>query len=297
MDRVLARLKLVTQQPSGTHETLLRRAIEAWMVNDPKEFKNRDTISKGLCTQLARDVGASVRMDGSNREVISAHLLTLSRRGLGRVRAVAKSKWLKCSIEDHMHKINEDDRANSTCVILIDMQVPTGPTAPAALCYETRYNSYTVIENQASVLEAGVAYGMHVFEIRIVRKFAMTDTHVSGERSFNDPTLPALVEAMRPCAPEKKVEIDKPYFNSFQGTGLEDELRKRGIRLAIVMGYEANTCVRNTIFGTTEEPAYGPEGKYTMPYQPGLLDRGISVLTSRVVLAGTPLVPEYGMTG
>jgi|SRR5579863_4738136 len=305
MDRVLARYESCELHPGNMNEILLRRAVEAWIVNDPKEFNNRDKKSKGLCTTLANDVGAKAQWDGSNREIISAHLLTPSSHGAGAARAVADSQWLKCSIEDHMQQLYDDGHADSTCVIVIDMQAKDGYAVSGA---DIEYNSNSVVDNQVSVLEAAAQYGMHVFEVRIEKWINRKDEADGPETRYfhKDPTLPEIIAAMRLSAADKFVSMTKPYYNSFQETELEDELRNRGIRLAIVMGFDANLCVRNTIFGTPAAIEMIPptadnrSGRVDRPYLRGLLDRDISVLTSRVVLAssnGGHLVADYRMTG
>ena len=300
MDHVLSRFKLLELDPTNTvNETLLRKAMETWIVTDPKEFANRDEASKGLCEQLAGELGVKVAWEGSNKDVISAHLLTCTTQGNDGLRAVADSTWLKCSLEDQMLVLHARGDAGTTGVIVIDMQAKDGHTLRDG---ETAYNSASVIDNQVSVLEAAAAYGMHVIEIRIATELNKKESDDGPvTRVFhNDPTLPALTDVMATVGNAKFVSITKPFYNSFQETVLERELTDRGIQRVIVMGFDANLCVRNTIFGTPATSKYTEKGKVAVPYERGLLDRGIDVLTSRVVLAssnGARLEADYKMTG
>jgi nicotinamidase-related amidase len=196
-----------------------------------------------------------------------------------------------------MLELQTQGKTGSTAVFVIDMQSKEGGTLRDG---ETAYNDHSVIDNQVSVLEAAAAYGMHVVEIRISTTLnAQSDDGEQTRVLHNDPTLPKLATAMKQSKKDKFVSIAKPFYNSFQGTSLEEDLVERGIERVIMMGFDANLCVLNTIFGTPASHAYKKEGKVDVPYLPGLLDRGIDVLTSRVVLAssnGARLMPCYGMT-
>jgi hypothetical protein len=300
MDRVLSCFKAYEADTGNLRNLgLLRAAVENWIVTDPKEFANRDTLSNGLCKQLAVELDSRSHWDGSNREVISAHRLTCATAGRGGMRAIADSTWLCCSLEDVMLEIDKNGDSRNTGVIVIDMQAKVGHSLRDG---ETVYNGHSVIDNQASVLEAAVAYGMHVFEIRIAKHLNAKDSDDGPvTRIFhNDPTLPQLAEVMFKVKRANFVSIAKPFYNSFQGTTLDEELNERRITQVIVMGFDANLCVRNTIFGTPAATEYTEKGKVDVPYLGGLLDRGIAVFTSRVVLAssnGARLEADYGMTG
>jgi nicotinamidase-related amidase len=307
MDDVLARFRMYEASHSDIDKTELRKALKLWAVSDPKEYKSRDQKSGGLCTQLAKELDGNVQQDGANKNIISAHLLTLSVAGGGPVRAVARSAWQKCSIEDFMLKTWLEGNAATTCVIVIDMQgTLTGPLVNPgfAAAVKKKYNSDSVLSNQVSVVEAAAVYGMHVFEVRIETALNSKSHELGNEESrrfHNDPTVPELKEAFEKVHASQFVSIAKPFYNSFHKTILEAELNNRRIRLAIVMGFDGNVCVKNTIFGTPEADEYTKkDGKKKRDYLPGLLDRNISVLTSRVVLAssdGAPLDADYRMTG
>jgi hypothetical protein len=67
-------------------------------------------------------------------------------------------------------------------------------------------------------------------------------------------------------------EIERGNVKNFK---LSHMLRIRNVGAAVVMGQEVHACVKDTIFGKI----------YDTIYSPGLLDLGISVVTSRDILA------------
>jgi hypothetical protein len=121
--------------------------------------------------------------------------------------------------------------------------------------------------------------------------------------------------------------IPKPSHPTFTGTLFAEHLKADGIKSVVVMGYDANQCIKATVFGvpseTREEAERLPSGdevaavmerhptltlqeaqrratptkKVTSPYVPGLLDRNIKVITSRAVMASSyrALEPEWGV--
>jgi hypothetical protein len=121
--------------------------------------------------------------------------------------------------------------------------------------------------------------------------------------------------------------IPKPTHPAFAGTLFAEHLKRDGINAVIVMGYDANQCIKATVFGvpseTRNEAEREPKGseveammklhpeltvqeaqkratptkKVTSRYIPGLLDREIDVVTSRAVMAssGRALESEWGI--
>jgi nicotinamidase-related amidase len=71
------------------------------------------------------------------------------------------------------------------------------------------------------------------------------------------------------------------------GTPLLADLREKAITHVFVTGFDANMCVAASIFGT---------GTVGEGYEPGFLDYGFDVITSRFVLAsgGRPLRAQDG---
>lgn len=298
MDDVLKELKLHEKDDSATAKKRLEAAVATWILNDPKEFGNRDKISSGLCRKLANELRVPTLPREAKQSLITAYELTKQTKGGGAVRCKAKTTSLKCSLEDQMFRLHDEGQADRVGILVIDMQAKPGGKDKVSGA-DVRYNSNTVTENQASALEAAAAYGMHVFEIRITR--VLQGAGVDGSTVYhNDPTVPELKSLMPAEGSSRYVAIDKPFYNSFQGTSLADELRGRSIGTAIVMGFDANLCVLNTIFGTPEGAEYTKEGTQKRDYIDGLLDRDLTVITSRVILAasaGARLAPDYNISG
>ncbi len=121
--------------------------------------------------------------------------------------------------------------------------------------------------------------------------------------------------------------IPKPTHPAFAGTLFAEHLEEDGIKAVIVMGYDANQCIKATVFGVpseTRNEAAGepkasevevqmklnpkltvqeaqklatPTKEVTSSYIPGLLDRKIEVITSRAVMASSyrALESEWGI--
>lgn len=190
---------------------------------------------------------------------------------------------LEGSVVEEMARLVGEQGAQAVGVMVIDMQrvdVGTEQHVPGL---------GTVAANQAAVLQAANGLGLTVFHIRIVRvDFAHGNT--------NNPSIAEVVDNLPRADTGRLVSIDKPYYNSFQGTTLASDLAARqALTTMIVMGHHANLCVQNTIFGTPAADEYTAQGKVPRGYINGLLDRNIQVITSRLVLAsdGGKLGPHY----
>lgn len=147
-------------------------------------------------------------------------------------------------------------RGKQVAVLVIDMQYEES--------LHERWGNRTVGENQIEVLDEANRLGLPIFEIRV------------GDEGKEAPTVGDLLEHFPDD--ERHILVNKPSHSSFAGTNLAEELQERGIQTAIVVGFHADVCVKSTIFG-----AVGLNPPET--YEDGLLDRGISVITSRAVLA------------
>ena len=138
-------------------------------------------------------------------------------------------------------------------------------------------------------------------------------------------TIPVLRDYFK--AGTRVRHIPKPTHPAFAGTLFAEHLEQDGISAVIVMGYDANQCIKATVFGVpseTREEAVGipkgsdveavmklhpelsvqeaqkratPTKKVTSRYIPGLLDRKIAVITSRAVMASSyrALESEWGI--
>ena len=142
---------------------------------------------------------------------------------------------------------------------------------------ERKFNTKSVLENQQRILEIAAKRGIHVIEINIVSKHGGSD---QGK------TVPELKKIIDTCTSHHRVE--KPGHPSFEKTDLEAHLKEKKPNAAIVMGYDANQCVKATIFGTVEHTAAKRAAL------PGMLDF-CTVVTSRTILSSSTdkLDPEY----
>jgi len=278
-----AALKLVTTTLDGysrDHRTVpdVIDAVRDWFENHPREFAKRDQKSNGLCTALVNELGLfglkspTLRESAFEVEMVSANVDS---------RPTTAAKYLNCGIVDFM--LDEFERMKShAAVVLIDMQ--------STSFGQERYSGGSVGEQQAAVLDAANQLKLDIFEVRIVRKpsefkYGATDHPTISSLASHFPT------------DERLVKLDKPYFSSFQGTGFALELKNRNILATVVMGYDANTCVANTIFGKMPETEATAKGPKAIPYIPGLLERGVRVITARGILASDriTLTAEYGV--
>ena len=161
----------------------------------------------------------------------------------------------------------------NTAVLLIDMQAETTPTEWKRL-----------VRNQLAVLKLANKRGLPVFEARRTLEFSQSMT------------LPVLKNEIAKSS-------DAYEFTRLPGNALEGMDARGGLRLretllaydigtAIVMGQESNQCVAATIFGQlvsfTTAKGMGPPR-----YLGGLLDAGISVVTSCAIIHPKTLQPAY----
>jgi hypothetical protein len=163
-----------------------------------------------------------------------------------------------------------------TAVILIDMQ---GVATPKD------WND--LVKQQRAVLGWANKLGLPIFEARRAQNF--TDSQ----------TLPSLRAEVTKSS--NGFEFVRLVGNALEGLDERGGLRLRELLMAyeigtaIVIGQESNQCVAATIFGQTL-PAFTAVGAGGERYAPGLLDAGISVVTSRQVLYPKGLEPAFTFT-
>lgn len=274
--KVLVTFEAYEKKPDGLTIRNFGQAITAWYKRDPKEFVTRDKKSKGLCAKLIDELHLTVYKDNT----LKYSTMELSCGKINQEkRPEVKTKFVARSLEDYMQETLAN-RSKGVAVILIDMQ-----SLNSGLKI---YEGLSVIQHQKSVLECAKEYGFWVYEVRIVRD------GIKHKPLTNGATNPILSSSLP--QENKLVKIDKPYFSSFEDTSFDKELSSRNITDAIVMGYDANTCVANTIFGKPKSFEYTANGKIDSPYIKGLLERKINVITSRTILASddAALCKEYG---
>lgn len=182
---------------------------------------------------------------------------------LGRnMNTTLNSSLINFIVDDTRHTL----RKSKVCVIVVDMQGDPPSTWDP------------VIENQLVVLRSANRLNLPVFEAR------------RATRENDSPTVTRIREVMR--ANPGHMEFTRTPGNSLEGTDEDGSVQFReliqglDIGTAIVMGQDANLCVANTIFGqeapyfNVVPPSLAVNPRMRNRYAPGLLDVGISVLTS-----------------
>lgn len=167
-------------------------------------------------------------------------------------------------------------RGPNTAVLLIDMQAETTPKEWERL-----------VRNQLAVLKLANKRGLPVFEARRTHDFSMSMT------------LPILKDEI--AKNRNAFEFARLPGNALEGMDARGGLRLRetllayDIGTAIVMGQESNQCVPATIFGQLVGD-WSAQGQGPVRYRRGLLDAGISVVTSCAIIHPKKLVPVYTFT-
>lgn len=58
-----------------------------------------------------------------------------------------------------------------------------------------------------------------------------------------------VIEALRPAGGEREVVSPKRHYGAFDGTGLDEVLRRRGVASVVSAGQHTHCCVRHTAYG------------------------------------------------
>jgi nicotinamidase-related amidase len=285
-----------------------------------------------LHTRIARRLSDVLGL--SDRANINAVDYMLQARGAGTRRAKATCISENYPIPQLMEGYGKLER---TAIVLIDMQ------SEGDVGQHRYYGDQTVLQHQQAVLRKAAELKWIVYDIVIDpggaaewgNAYALSDlsSKTRGEimerqrrpsyaRDANIKTIGLLSNLYTGA---RVRHIPKPSHPTFVGTLFGDHLEDDGVKSVIVMGYDANQCVKATVFGvpseTREEAEREPTGKeveavmkefpnltvqaaqkratptktVTTPYTPGLLDRGVDVITARCVLASgyAPLDPEW----
>lgn len=249
----------------------LQIALSSWRELSPKEFKNRDLVSGGMCRKLAIELGVAEFQDNT---IPSVRLLGEARPKVA-TRHVPKTEISKMNIVDRMVDIHQANQASSgkLGLVLIDVQ-STGHGVGLNVKWD---GVTTVMTNMIATLEKAVLLDLPIIEFWVGR-----ETVIPG-------TLPEIRRIITQS--NALTSSHKPAFNCFDGTKFAAWLTDHKLTDVVVMGYDANTCVGSTIFGTNS--VVTAEG---VKYQPGILDLGLNVISSRGILAsGTlPLLASEG---
>jgi nicotinamidase-related amidase len=266
-----------------------------------------------------------------------AVLFQLSKKGRGTQRAVGVSQRLELRVEDELAELT---KRKGTGVVLIDMQ------SGGDVGQNKYYGGKTILEHQQAVLAIVKKYNLVIYDIVIDQRGAAAfgnpydlqklgreekEAAINRQRRFsygekaNIQTVAILRDYFK--AGTQVRHIPKPTHPAFAGTLFAEHLELDGIRRVVVMGYDANQCIKATVFGVPSETRNEAEGepkgseveavmkrnskltlegalklatpmkKVTTSYIPGLLDRKIEVITSRAVMASScrALESEWGI--
>jgi nicotinamidase-related amidase len=128
-----------------------------------------------------------------------------------------------------------------TALVLIDLQgaIAGRDTAP--------YKAADVIARCAKLAEAVRSAGATVFYVRVlIGEFAHRVTDESGPRP-SGPLPPGAIEIVPEAGmKEGDILIEKRQWGAFNGTGLEQQLRRKGVSRIIMGGIATNMGVEST---------------------------------------------------
>jgi nicotinamidase-related amidase len=128
-----------------------------------------------------------------------------------------------------------------TALVLIDLQgaIAARDTAP--------YKAADVIARCAKLAEAVRNAGATVFYVRVlIGEFAHRVTDESGPR-LSGPLPPGAIEIVPEAGmKEGDILIEKRQWGAFNGTGLEQQLRRKGVSTIIMGGIATNMGVEST---------------------------------------------------
>ncbi len=269
--------------PGRATQAELKRVVLCWKAEKPSEFSKRDAIGNGVCTRLVDDLGTPERNRGMQSVILRAEK-NLAATDLT-VGYAQQEELNVVSLMTHAHASGQ-----GVGVIVIDLY----GTDFRAQGLDRRYDGgNTVLDNMIDVLRFACNPGFGSRQIPVFN-FAMGSGTTIGEIARE--------------LPDWTVTIKKPTHNSFDGTVLDEEMQKTACKYWVIFGFNANQCVAATIFGsksttvlkseTTVMDGLGrPQKRYEMAWCPGALDRGYSVITSRLILAsqsGTELSQKEG---
>ncbi len=131
----------------------------------------------------------------------------------------------------------------TTALVIIDLQKGIAsdafPKAP--------YTAETVVKNTAQLIDACREAGILIVPVHVAPGPA-TALHPSADASMHHRDMPKdWAEFLPEVAPkEGDVEIRKQQWGAFYGTGLDLELRRRGITTIILCGISTNIGVEST---------------------------------------------------
>ncbi len=263
-----------------------------------------------------------------------AVLYQLATKGGGTQRATATCT--RCDSNVGVELADRLGKGGNVGVVLIDMQGDLEKGGDIG--QNTHYGGTTALEHQQDVLQIAAGLRAIVYDIVIDRDGA-SEGGLTVQRQRRDSYAEAARIKTSPLLAQhfpgaQLRHIPKPSYPTFFGTLFAEHLAADGVDTVIVMGYDANTCVAETVFGNPAKieqvplrpisddemrkyldthpgdlPLYARDPKAlrwkiaggskietTQPYTIGLLDSNIKVITSRAVLmCGSQMLrPEWG---
>ena len=302
LKRMLKALKTYEKSVSFTEAgtlTVLKTAARTWRRNHPKEFKNRDGLSSGLCTQLLIELGIRPTMRESPEPDCRAYEIVNDPTVVGPLDATHGAFTAhEMSLLDLIRQRYEE--AAQIGVIIIDVQTADdlGALDDASRIgngLHVKYDSRSVLQNQADV-------------VGLARDLKIPIFNVTASKSGNMQTVAALQNKF-PRDREGVYDFNKTNNNVVGELDVNSKPKflklvreQLGTDLPIylaIMGFNANQCVQGSVFGNAGKADYKNvygESEKGYPKTKGLLEYGYTIMTCRNVLAsaGAPLEPAWG---
>lgn len=266
MEAVRQALRNYHQGPVQANEpanrTTLTNALYIWKQRHPNEFNHRDKISGGVVRKLCVQCG----LDDYRPPASPAVLI----RGENRPHADRRRDWTPRVTPLAYDTVNALRGAvnlgRRVAVIIIDLY---GTDFQAQGLRKTHGNQNASVGKNIQLL----------LQATRVDRSPAAPTHVPVFICCKTitPLNQEIVSVFGNAIGSANRNIIRSNTNSvLHGTTLRQQLIDKNVTGVFVVGFDANMCVAASIFGT---------GAVGAAYQPGLLDHGFNVITSRYVLA------------
>lgn len=281
--------------------------------------------------QLHKEIVKRVRE--SLGEDHKAAEFTLHARGGGDQRAQAVCRWCRQRVQNEMETRFREAGKKGVAVVLIDMQA-TGDVGQNRL-----FGGKSILGHMKAVLKKASELEMVVYDIvidlvgadEVLKIGDRKAVQLQAQQEYQKAARVQTITPLRKLFGNARVRhIPKPTHPTFAGTYFAKHLKNDGIDTVVVMGYDANQCIKATVFGVPEEIRWvdvegvdptakqlgewwtkhrpgqifvqaealqglGARKQQQIDYVQGLLDHNVTVLTSRAVLAsgGSGLENEW----
>jgi len=144
---------------------------------------------------------------------------------------------------------------------------------------------------QQKVIMLAQSFNCPIFLIQFDTRYACGSFHYvqNNDDKPLSKYLATTKKSLRALLPHNTRVINKHHFNAFVGTNLAmllaQENRCNGVKNLVVMGYDSEVCVPETIGIRNKHTS---RNKYNEYKGPGAIGLGFSVLTCQSVLTGGP---------